>query len=535
MPNRDLSKAIPEQPATSGAVPAGRPLTLLHKVFSFPALMGVLLACGIYVPLRTFWVDPDVWWHLKVGATMLSTHRWPTADPYSFTAYGAHWIAYQWLGEIVLALAYGAWGLRGLLALDVVLAGAIMAALYALVMMRCRNSKAAFVTCMLLMPLVYNSLSLRPQMLAYFFLVLTLIILERFRQGYTGALWLLPPLFLVWINTHGTFTLGLLAVGVYWASGLVEIHWGDVESRRWTPRERRRLGLVALLILIALTITPYGTELLLYPLNLATSQQIMVANIIEWQPMMFEKAVGKIFLFFIVAFLVAQVTQRPRWRLEELLLFLAGFVGACLHLRLVMIFVPFSAPLFGVILARWIDPYEPGKDKYALNAALMALVVAGIIGFFPSRADLESIMQEKWPVRAVAYLRQHPAPKPMLNSYLYGGYLIWQMSDVNKVFIDGRADIYVRTGVFADYLNLSRLEFPAPFLLNAYGIQSVLLGHDESLVTLLDASPDWQKSYNDPVSVLYVRRPHAAASLYSPQNATAEGVNPQGGLHAPRR
>ncbi len=84
------------------------------------------------------------------------------------------------------------------------------------------------------------------------------------------------------------------------------------------------------------------------------------------------------------------------------------------------------------------------------------------------------------------------------------------MSDVNKVFIDGRADIYVRTGVFQDYLDISRVEFPAPFLLKAYGIQSVLMGHDESLVTLLDASPDWQKTYNDPVSVLYVRRPRPA-------------------------
>ena len=82
-----------------------------------------------------------------------------------------------------------------------------------------------------------------------------------------------------------------------------------------------------------------------------------------------------------------------------------------------LIFVPFSAPLFGVILARWIEPYEPAKDKYALNAILMTLVVAAVIGLFPSRADLESIMEEKWPVRAVAYLRQHPAPRPMFNSY----------------------------------------------------------------------------------------------------------------------
>ena len=38
----------------------------------------------------------------------------------------------------------------------------------------------------------------------------------------------------------------------------------------------------------------------------------------------------------------------------------------------------------------------------------------------------------------------------MFNSYGYGGYLIWQMSDVNKVFIDGRGG-YLRAhrGVLA--------------------------------------------------------------------------------------
>jgi len=477
------------------------------RIISFPVTLAVLLAGGIFVPLRTFWVDPDVWWHIKVGATILTTHHWPTTDPYSYTAYGTHWIAYQWLGDVVLAMFANLWGLRGLMALDMILAAAILFALYALVTERCGNPKAAFIVCALFLPLVYSSLSLRPQMISYLFLVLSLIILERFRQGHIGALWLLPPLFLVWINTHGIFTFGLLALGVYWASGLVEIHWGDLESRQWTPRERIRLESVGLLSLIALTITPYGTELLLYPLDMAFSQPFNMANIVEWQPMMFDKSIGKIFLVFLLAFLLAQVTVKPRWLLAEWVLLFAGIAGACLHVRMVLAFVPLSAPLFGVILSRWIPRYEPAKDKYALNAILITLVVTSVIGFFPSRANLESTMEQKWPVRAVAYLRQHPAPKPMLNSYLYGGYLIWQMADTNKVFIDGRADIYERTGVFADYLHITRLEFPAPFLLRAYNVQSCLLERNETLVTLLAASPEWQKAYGDQLSVLYVRRP----------------------------
>jgi hypothetical protein len=482
----------------------------LKKVVSFPVVLAVLLVGGIFVPLRDFFVDPDVWWHIKVGATLLSTHRWPTVDPYSFTARGSPWIAYEWLGDLVLAVTEGAWGLRGLMALDLALTAAIVLALYVLVTQRCGNSKAAFVTCAVLLPLVYLSCSLRPQMLGYLFLVLTLIVLERFRQGHTGALWLLPLLFLVWVNTHGSFVLGLLALGVYWAGGLVEIHWGGLTSQLWSSRERLHLELAGLLSLIALTITPYGTELCLYPLNMALSQPINMGNIQEWQSMLFGEFFGKLFLALLLGFLLAQVTLRPTWRLEELVLFFVGVVAACLHVRFILVFVPFCAPLLAVVVARWIPPYRPAKDKYALNGLLMVLVVAGIVRIFPSRAKLKAIMREKWPVEAVAYLKQHPAPRPMYNNYGYGGYLIWQLDGQNKVFVDGRADVYERVGVLSDYLSISRLAPTAPFLLDAYNIQSCLIARDEPLATLLANSLQWQKIYGDKLSELFVRKSDSA-------------------------
>ena len=89
------------------------------KIISFPVALAALLVAAAFVPLRDFVVDPDVWWHLKVGATLLSTHHWPTVDPYSFTAHGSPWIAYEWLGEVMLAAVQHAWGIRGLLALEI--------------------------------------------------------------------------------------------------------------------------------------------------------------------------------------------------------------------------------------------------------------------------------------------------------------------------------------------------------------------------------------------------------------------------------
>ena len=347
---------------------------------------------------------------------------------------------------------------------------------------------------------------MRPQMLGYGFLLVTLIILERFRQGNTAALWWLPPLFLVWVNTHPSFPFGLLALGVYWASGLVKVHQGEIESRLWTAGERLRLEGVALLSLIALTLTPYGAELCRYPFNLASAQPLGVGNLQEWQSMSFEHGYGLLFLALLLAFGLAQITLRPTWRLEDLLLFFIGITAACVHVRFLLVFVPFSAPLLGLVAARWFPPYHAAGDKYALNASLMALALAAMVWTAPSRTELERATERTWPVRAVAYLKQHPVPRPMYNTYRYGGYLIWQLDEGNKVFIDGRADIYERSGVLADYLQISRLAPATPFLLDAYGVKSCLIAHDEALATLLAYSWRWQKVYSDDLSVLFVRR-----------------------------
>ncbi|HEV2424000.1 MAG TPA: hypothetical protein VGZ29_04135 [Terriglobia bacterium] len=489
--------------------------TVLPKVFSFPVVLGAALVTGIYVPLRAFAVDPDVWWHIRVGETILATHRWPTTDPYSFTAYGSPWIAYEWLGEVLLAAVNRLGGVRALLALNVILAGAVVAALYCYASMRSRNAKAAFVAVVALLPIAYLSFTLRPQMLGYLFLVLTLIILERFRQGHTRDLWLLPPLFLLWVNAHGTFVFGLFALGVYWGSGLVDVHWGGLESRLWTEAERKRLALASLLSFLALLITPYGTKLAAYPLDMAFSQPVNVANIQEWQPVAFELFYGKLFLFLLVGFIVAQVTLRLKWRLEEFTLFVVGLVALCLHVRFVLIFVPFFVPLLATVLAKWVPPYEPHKDPHALNAVLLVGMLGAVLWFFPSRAKINESVGEHFPVGALHYLRQHPVPGHMYNTYGYGGYLIYAARGPAKVFIDGRADIYERLGVLSDYLNIARVAENTLILLRAYNIQSCLIDRGEALATVLAASPEWQRVYGDKTSLLFVRR--------SPANAAGAG------------
>src|SRR5262249_38129016 len=196
---------------------------------------------------------------------------------------------------------------------------------------------------------------------------------------------------------------------------------------------------VLLASIAALTITPYGTQLAIYPFHVASSLPVGVANVAEWQSMPFDMLGGKIFLALVLGFFVAQMALRFPMRLEELVLFLGGVGMACMHIRFLLVFVPFFAPVLVVVLAEWIPPYDRTKDKFALNAALMAALVVAMVHYFPSQKEMEKVVAEQFPVDAVAYLRGHEIPRPVFNSYNFGGYLVYAHE---PVFVDGRAYPY---------------------------------------------------------------------------------------------
>jgi hypothetical protein len=487
----------------AAAVGARRLGVLLQRLISFPAMLGMLLVGAVFGTVRSFNVDPDLWWHIKTGELILSTHRWATTDPYSYTAKGMPWMSCEWLGDVVFASVYRIGGLRGLEALLVVLASAVILALYAFATLRSGNSKAGFVAAAVLLTLANASFNLRPQMMGYLFLILTLIALERFRQGKQRALWILPVLFMIWINSHGSWIIGLGVVALYIACGLVSFQMGSLEAQRWNTSERLRLETVFMLSLAAIVVTPYGVRLASYPFAVASSYPIAIANILEWQVMPFNIVGGKIFLGLVLGFFLAQMAFRFSWRIYEILLFVFSTAMACIHVRFVLLFVPFFAPLFVTVLARWVPTYERSKDKYLLNLALMAGIVIAMVHYFPSRTDMVKRVADQFPVHALEYIRQHPVPGPMFNSYGFGGYMI--LSGY-KTFIDGRGELFEEVGVFGDYVHITMLKPGAMKVLSGYEIQSCLMERDEPFSTVLASLPDWQKVYSDNVSALYVKR-----------------------------
>ena len=113
-------------------------------------------------------------------------------------------------------------------------------------------------------------------------LIVLLLVLEHFERTGKG-LWLLPPLFALWINLHGSWVFGFVVIGIYIISGLVEAHWNNVGPQRWTPSQLEKLLLAFAASAVALLANPHGYRLVSYPFELLSRQQAVRDNMIEWQ------------------------------------------------------------------------------------------------------------------------------------------------------------------------------------------------------------------------------------------------------------
>src|SRR5208283_3461837 len=106
--------------------------------------------------------DPGTFWHTAAGHWIFSTGQLIDTDPFSFTFAGKPWVAYEWLGECLMAVPDGIGGLDMLLlATATVLAGLYTWAAHRLLKSGLHWLPAAFLT-MLTLAVSANHLHVRP-------------------------------------------------------------------------------------------------------------------------------------------------------------------------------------------------------------------------------------------------------------------------------------------------------------------------------------------------------------------------------------
>jgi hypothetical protein len=470
--------------------------------FHWVLAASIAMLVFVFYSFQQF-ADPDIWWHLNNAEQLVTTGHLPHVDVYSYTAKGAAWINHEWLGELPYYFAFKAFGLRGLYGLSYFLSVATLLAILFRSYKYTGDIKNTFFVCGYCVLLTVVSYGPRMLIFGWLYMIFMLYALDRFRAGSEKWIWTIPPLFCLWINTHGSWMIGFVVFGIIAVSGVFRFNFGLIEAKRWPKRKMVLLGAVLALSAIALFINPYGYHLVNYPFDMAFHQKLNIQHVEEWQSIDFHTARGKIVFAFLGWVLAASIFSRRKWRLDEILLLALGLYSGLTYIR----FLFLAAILISPMLSERLDffpPYDDKIDRSWLNLVVIVLIFGWIAFHFPSAQKVQAGLEEGFPAKSVAYLKEHNIHDRVLAAYLWGGYLERTYPEM-PVFIDSRVDIFEYNGTLKDYLDITAMK-DSLALLDKYKIEYVYFPPKEPLSYLLKNNANWETVYEDKVSVLLKRR-----------------------------
>lgn len=478
--------------------------TWSRGVFSFPVMLAALFVVLMVLTVRARLNDPDLWWHLKVGEIIWNTHSIPTADLFSFTTNHHAWTAHEWLAEVSL---YGAWKAGGASALMLWLcffSSVLIITSYVSCSIYSENAKVAFVGGLATWGFATVGLSARPHLIGYLLLTAAILLVHLGRAGDRRWFLLLPAVFAIWVNCHGSFIFGLMILVVIFGCSFLQFRAGLLIAVPWAKPRRDMLAVAIGLSVAALFINPAGVQQVIYPLDVIFHQNTNLGAVSEWQPPTFDN--GRDLAFLAVAGVIGLlvVVRRTELHMEEFVLLALSFGMAIRHSRMMFVFGIVAAPILCRLLADTWENYEHASDRRTPNLVMMLLAAAVCVFAFPGGEELAQQVNQANPVKAVEFMRKNGVEGRMLNDYGYGGYLIWAAPEY-PVFVDGRADIYDWTGVLKEYGAWATLKQDPNILLDKYRIDFCLLRRNAPMAYVLPYLPGWKLLYFDDLSIIYGR------------------------------
>jgi hypothetical protein len=446
-------------------------------------LLLIFLALGLPIGLastaRTFG-DGDTSWHVAVGRWIAQHAVIPTADPFSFTAFGKPWVAMEWPADLLFA---GVFDIAGYAGLAAIVAAAIMGLnAILLIYLRSRVGPFGLVGVILSMDVVLSAFMLaRPHVLVWPVLAgWTVLLAKSTETGRPPPLWS-ALLLTLWANLHGSFPIAAVVGGFLALDALIAAQWKTL--REWL--------IFAGVCLVAICLQVNGLAGIMQPFRVANLKTLHL--IAEWLPTTTNNTPQ--FFGALVIVLGILLWRGVRIPIGRLLLLLAMLMLAFMQLRHQSWLAIVAAVLLPPLLGRQTEPR--GKSLPVLAAAVPLLLVRALWPLTPP----ESVANPR------ALLAQVPAElkrEPVFNEYSFGGPLI--LAGI-RPYIDGRSELY-GDAFMTEYDKITHGDL-ARFdrAVKRFGIRWTILPPGEfKLREDLDRSPQWRRIYADKVGVIHVRR-----------------------------
>ena len=454
-------------------------------------------------------VDPDMWWHIRLGQQSLATGEVVYADTFSYTHAGIVHKNHSGLAQMIMAVLWDYGGHGGMTLFVAALASAGMAFVYAA---SCGNTYLRAFVLVAGAACAAAFWSPRPQMFTFLFAAMFMHLLRRHRRGERTPVWILPILLWLWANLHGGYLIGFVFIALF-LLGDILIRATGRGAACLTNRARRRLGATLLIALAILPLNPLGLDVFAVPfetLGIGGMRQYIQ----EWRSPDVAQPTTWPFLLLVALLLWSAWSSRLAFDFSEWLLVGVTLCMALYSARHLSLFAIAAAPVIagqldaalrrkGWTLARR-DVETPARA--ALNLALISAVAMGVVAHFRYVTDDETVAQSlalNYPVAAIEVLKSAQLEGNIFNSYNWGGYLILNAPDY-PVFIDGRTDLY--RDFLPEYASAAFGGDNWKAVFEAWDINIALTETAGTLAARMEADGDWLVYHRDQLASVYVKR-----------------------------
>ncbi len=458
--------------------------------------------------------DPDLWMHILTGQTILRIGHIPRFDTYSYSAAGMPWHNHEWLAQVALAFFYAHLGVFGLKLLKLLCATITILALAIGISATRASGRIQRLTLIITAAALATQVQFRPQLFTFILLSveMTLIAIEVYRGG--AILWPLIPIFALWANLHGGYTIGLgaliIAVAVLFIQGR-----GDTGRKT----SARRLAVVTLGCAAATILNPFGVGLWTNVAH-SVSDPLIRQIVADWVPLpkmllylwreskpQLLQDVAPLLLF---ASFIAAIVMAPDLADAALIAVASVFIGAAFYagrnvaLAVIALAIPLARhATLALEPTSAIDPIRPTESDEPPPAlmAILALAVVLVGGTFSNRLKTWKPM----PTDAVAFMERHGLHGNILNQFEWGEYLIWHVGGDSRVFIDGRTELVYPDRLLRQYAIFFYGMKGADKLLDEFPHDFVLMGVHTKGCDVVRKDARWHLLYSDQTAALFGR------------------------------
>lgn len=436
---------------------------------TFRRLVIALLVIASAAPLALNIVDPDLWGHVRYAEEWIAEGELPRTATHTFTAKGHPWINHENLAELALAYGFRTLGVKGMLAAKVVLGMTILI----LMSLAARRQGVRPITAWVCLLLIAHNLQaffpLRPQLLSFLWCAVMLLALDRAFAGWgnrrsdfrnsglpinrrkpeqrTNIDWrwlcVLPPLFAVWVNSHGGFVAGLAILFAVLLGRTVELY---ARMGKEAGANAIRLAAIAAASGLATLANPYGLGLHAW---LAGSLGEARPEITEWAAPTPDNPVFWPFVILVaVAVIAFATTDRRRDPVKMVILAIVGWQAAT-HLRHIAFFallcgfwVPTHVQSLASRLRNQAASGLPTASlspwmRYGVGGAL-ALAIALQATFLGKRLATLPVSPANYPVDAFQWMADHNVRGDVVVCFNWAQYAIAALAPDVRVAFDGR-------------------------------------------------------------------------------------------------